>query len=79
MRENFSLSSLHLMVGADARALAYMLRDVYLLCHRVWDIGHPQILMFLAESDQDKMIPMISFEGPVMQMFDISLAYDPAV
>jgi hypothetical protein len=28
---------------------------------------------------QDKMIPEISFEGPIMQTLDISLAYDPAI
>jgi hypothetical protein len=31
------------------------------------------------QMNQDKMIPVISFEGPIMQMLDISLAYDPAI
>jgi hypothetical protein len=51
MRGNCSLSSLQFVAGAEAMALAYMLRGVDLLCHRGWDIGHAQILMLLAESD----------------------------
>jgi hypothetical protein len=62
-----------------------MLRGVGLLCGRGWDVGHALILMLLAELDpvfqmsQDKVIPMIAFGGPIMQILDIRLAYDPAI